>query len=90
MNKVRVEPFQSVFDMAIQVYGRADGALAFVKDNGLDDWEVEAGQELSHRSAPLNKKIADWHTATSWTPVSDFDRPEGPDFNFDFNLDHNA
>lgn len=90
MKRVTVAPFQSIFDLAIQTYGVADGAAALVADNALGDWEVHPGMELKLRAVPLNKMIADWHTATGWTPVSDFDRSEGPDFTIDFNLDFNA
>lgn len=89
MKRVTVAPFQSVFDIAIQVYGVADGVEHLVVDNGLEDWEVYPGQELHLRSELTGHRIAKWHRATGWTPVSDFRDSEGPDFNFDFNHDFN-
>lgn len=89
MKKVTVAPFQSIFDIAIQTSGVADGVADLVEDNALADWEVEAGMELVLR-APKNARIAEWHTETDWTPVSDFEETAGPDFELDFNLDYNS
>lgn len=88
MRKVVIRPGQTVFDLALQEYGAAEGALFIAQDNNLDGWQTSPGQTVSIRDEPLSGQIVLWHHSQKHHPAGEVLQPTGRDFSNDFNTDY--
>ena len=76
---------QSLFDIAVEVYGDVQGAFWLLQDNtetlpGLTD-RLQAGQVLQLRSDTLNARQTDYLSNFSpFQTIDEVDRPQGVGF----------
>lgn len=72
--KVTVETGQSLTDIAIQVYGSAEGAFILAKENGLSvTSQLKAGDVLSYSSDKvIDKRVVDYYAKNGIKPVTGF------------------
>lgn len=70
--KVTVLSGQSLTDIAIQVYGSAEGVVALAEENGLEVTdELEAGQVLEFRTENIaSKSIANYYSMKRIHPAT--------------------
>lgn len=70
--KVTVLSGQSLVDVAIQVYGSAEGVFALAEENGLEVTDaLEAGQVLEYRTENIvSKNIADYYSTKRIHPAT--------------------
>lgn len=72
--RVTVMRGQTIWDLAIQCYGRVDGVILLLEDNAdqLDSLnnDLTAGQQLQVRSAPLDRDVVAYYEDNDLHPVS--------------------
>lgn len=76
--KVTVIQGQSLVDVAMRVYGSAEGVFALAEENGLSVTdEIFPGQVLSYEPANvIEKSVSDYYDANGVSPVTAFVNPE--------------
>lgn len=87
-NEVMAEPYQNMFDLALQAYGDLAGVFQLAKDNELDmTADIKPGDVLKTRKEVINKLIFEYYRgrgikpATGLTPEeNELLKPEGIDF----------
>lgn len=87
MSKYTVKTNQSVFDVALAVYGANEGAAWLVEDNDLQSWAVAPGQELIVRDEVIDPAVVGYLERKNIIPSTDEPDQTPPDFNNDFNPD---
>jgi len=87
MASVTVQSGQSIWDVALQVYGGPEGALWLAEDNKLDGWIVAVGQELKLRDSMLNRDIVNYYALKSYRPAGGTGDLVQNEYNDDFNED---
>lgn len=83
---------QTIWDIAVQEYGSAEGVFQLMEDNpevtGLDA-VLTVGQLLKIKTAPLEQSILNFYQDNDLHPVTGALLRFGGDFNDDFNDDFN-
>lgn len=84
MNFYTVLPQQSLFDIAIEVYGDVDAVFWLLDDNptliGLTD-RLQVGQQISVRDVPMNPRQAvELALFAPFQTINEEDRPAGIGF----------
>lgn len=76
--KLKVLPNQTLVDIAMQVYGSAEGVIRLATENGLsvtDD--LKAGQPLTYSTdSEKEKKVTEYYSSRSIHPATAFLHPE--------------
>lgn len=85
---VTVQGGQTIWDVALQVYGAAEGAAWLAEDNTLDGWEVAVGTELKVRPDVLNLDVVNYYVRKAYHPASGLGDLIGVEYNGDFNSDY--
>ena len=92
-NKITLQAGQTLYDIALQIYGHVEGVAWLIEDNNLE-WNstVPIGTRLSYRDAKIDKNLAKYYSDGSIVIASAPDNitelnNEGGDFNQDFNND---
>lgn len=70
MKRINVKPGQSVFDIAIQEYGSAQGVAILMEDNDISALELQVGQELHIRDEVIDKNVVNYFKSRSLTPAN--------------------
>ncbi|GAB2586651.1 hypothetical protein [Spirosoma areae] len=74
---------QSLFDIAVEVYGDVDAVFWLLEDNpgvGLTD-RLQVGQSLNIREAKMNpRQAAELALYSPFQTIDEEDRPEGIDY----------
>ncbi|MBS2100716.1 LysM peptidoglycan-binding domain-containing protein [Carboxylicivirga linearis] len=94
-NQAVAEPYQNMFDLALQLYGSLQGVFQLAKDNDKDmTSEINPGEILKGRKDPIDKLVYEFYKgrgikpATGLTSEESADiKPEGIEFwaiEFDF------
>lgn len=90
MNEVTVRSGQTIWDIALQVYGAPEGALWLMEDNELNGWDVSVKQVLRVRDAVLDRDIVNHYLNKEkggYKPASSQDDLPMNEYNDDFNED---
>lgn len=92
-SKIAMQAGQTLYDIALQVYGHIEGVAWLLEDNNLGwDSPVSIGMQLRLRDAKLDKNLTNYYASNSITIASSPDKGEESkvlegDFNEDFNND---
>jgi hypothetical protein len=87
-NEVAAEPYQNMFDIAVQLYGDLSGVFQLAKDNSKDmTTELLPGEVLKSRKEVINKLIVDYYRGRNIKPATGLSpeeneqlKPEGIDY----------
>lgn len=88
MKEITVRSQQTIWDLALQVYGASEGAAWLAEDNTLDGWMVEVGMVLKVRDAVLNRDVVNYYASKSYHPASGLGDMVGNEYSDDFNEDY--
>lgn len=74
MRTITVKDGQSIFDIAVQEYGSADGAINIIRDNDLTaqgyQTRLVGGQQLVINGEPINRTVKEILAGQAATPAS--------------------
>nr|WP_320037192.1 hypothetical protein [uncultured Bacteroides sp.] len=72
--KVTAQNGQTITDIALQVYGSAEGAYTLASENGMHITDMlTAGTELNYSSANvIDRRIVDYYKANQVFPISGY------------------
>lgn len=85
--KVKVRSGQTIWDVALQVYGAVEGAAWLAEDNRLVGWGVTVGMVLEVRLDVLNRDVVNYYISKGYHPASGSDALAANEYNDDFNED---
>ena len=85
--EVKVRSGQTIWDVALQVYGAVEGAAWLAEDNMLAGWEVTVGMVLKVRPAVFNRDVVNYYISKGYHPASGTGDLVANEYNDDFNED---